>query len=1255
MIQELMEKRKRWVEANRENGFETGLKHLLTELYPDNAHFIYELLQNAEDAHAQEVRFILEENRVEFEHNGERLFSFEDVDAITSIGFSTKRDDPTNIGKFGVGFKAVFAYTETPGIESGEFHFQVHDMVVPEPIGTARIKPGDKQTRFILPFNNPKKSADRARNEIETLLRKLDAATLLFLTRIRKIEYLLPDTSLGYIERIGHGDHRFEIRVQQPDELAPSSTWFLKFDKEVQVQDDEAENEGQQLKTCRIVLAFGLSPVATRAGIKEKKDVGAIPEWELVPLERGRVCIYFPADKETSNLRFHLHAPFASTVARDSVRDCPGNNALRDHLAELLAESMHAIRDQGLLTVRTLALLPNNKDNLPTLYQPLLARLVREFQVQDLVPMKRDGHASARSIFRGSAKLQVVIDDKDLAHLLNKPKGAPLWAANPPQRHQCEDNFLAGLGIEQLELEKLVLHFSSIPETMEAWLKSKSMPWHRSFYALLITTFSENASSEYQATLRNLPLVRLASGRYQVGRQSCFPVDQMDVKHKLQPVERATYSVDNQDVDQAKKFLKAIGVREYSLTDVVVDLIIPEYEEHVPRKRHFKHIATILKAVGEAPKLEKESLKKHLGDTAFILVEKPGKSSHAYAKPAELYWSSEKDTSLWRENHGVKFIDDEYNKSNQEFFQELGVQEFDIVENVITAILPSYRAPVPLKQHRHDIGKICQALDTDSQEKKAKLQDALCKSSFVLTQTESSTGPLYKKPTEVSLFDKEWFSFFQDGAPPHFLSEEYDGKMVENFKDLGVTALNPIEAAKTIIFRMAHLSLESEIDRKRHLSNMRFLAETCWPRIKKQTEKASRENWVKEYKTRAFIITESADSRPMAYRRPGDLYFHSDGLGAYFTGNEEGKFVWGEYGAAIQEFLEAFGVSHDARVEKKKEDQAHNISIEASWGHHKRGLEGYDPEIKVDGLHDALILPPSMEKSRYIWKKIALPHQQCITGYIESSSRQTFEGSEKTKAESEGFGRFLIGSRWLPNKEGEFVSPTEVTLDVLPEDFQGDQVLASQLGMKQNYIGELAKKCGISPDRLEFTKDNPEEIDRLIAEKESRKNKPEFPTQAITDSDRRREKVAEQHADAPAKEYEKRERSVRTSEPEIDRRTSLRSMYTNPDGIMVCQVCEHEMPFKKRNGEYYFETVEALSKDYFTKEHEAQFLALCPVCAAKYKEFVKSDNHAMDEFVSTLKVSETPEVPLKLGDWDTSLRFVETHFLDIKTILGVLE
>jgi HSP90 family molecular chaperone len=108
----LQEKRIKWVEASRENNFEAGIKNLLTELYPDNAHFIYELLQNAEDAGATKVSFYLEADKITTIHNGTRLFNKRDVEGITSIGEGTKRDDINKIGKFGVGFKAVFSYLQ---------------------------------------------------------------------------------------------------------------------------------------------------------------------------------------------------------------------------------------------------------------------------------------------------------------------------------------------------------------------------------------------------------------------------------------------------------------------------------------------------------------------------------------------------------------------------------------------------------------------------------------------------------------------------------------------------------------------------------------------------------------------------------------------------------------------------------------------------------------------------------------------------------------------------------------------------------------------------------------------------------------------------------------------------------------------------------------------------------------------------------------------------------------------------------------
>ena len=103
---------------------------LLGRLYADPTHFIFELLQNAEDAGATRVKFSLFGDRLEVLNDG-RLFSDADVRGICAIGKGTKSDDLTQIGKFGIGFKSVYAHTARPQVHSGDEHFGIEHYVRP--------------------------------------------------------------------------------------------------------------------------------------------------------------------------------------------------------------------------------------------------------------------------------------------------------------------------------------------------------------------------------------------------------------------------------------------------------------------------------------------------------------------------------------------------------------------------------------------------------------------------------------------------------------------------------------------------------------------------------------------------------------------------------------------------------------------------------------------------------------------------------------------------------------------------------------------------------------------------------------------------------------------------------------------------------------------------------------------------------------------------------------------------------------------
>ncbi len=62
---------------------------LSEQLYSNATHFIFELLQNAEDAEAKAITFTLYANRLEVQHDG-KAFDESDVESICSIKRKTQ-------------------------------------------------------------------------------------------------------------------------------------------------------------------------------------------------------------------------------------------------------------------------------------------------------------------------------------------------------------------------------------------------------------------------------------------------------------------------------------------------------------------------------------------------------------------------------------------------------------------------------------------------------------------------------------------------------------------------------------------------------------------------------------------------------------------------------------------------------------------------------------------------------------------------------------------------------------------------------------------------------------------------------------------------------------------------------------------------------------------------------------------------------------------------------------------------------------
>ena len=591
-----------------------GIRKIVEDLYPDSAHFIYELLQNAEDTGATEAHFKLTKMSLTFEHNG-RPFEPRDIYAITDIGEGTKAEDDDKIGRFGVGFKAVFVYTETPLIWSPTFSFKITELVLPSALDP---KPGVGTTRFEFPFNNPKKPPEKAYEEVQAGLNALAETTLLFLSHLKSIRWQIDSTMSGEVLRVQHSDNHFEV-LKQSGGTTTASSHFLKFDRPV---------EG--LEKQRVAVAFALDFLPNTQRFDSKKPLAK--QLKIIPATPGVVAVSFPAEKETSGLRFHIHAPFVPELSRASIKETPANQPLFDQLATLIAAALHQICGLGFLTAEFLAVLPNPQDAVPARYQRIRTAIIEEMNTQPLTPTHARSHAPANRLLQAKSLLKDLLSTEDIRLLVNE--GDLLWAI-ATQKNSNADRFLAGLAISEWDIEEFVelladkagegaRHISSPPywvtgpdQAFMTWLSNKPVEWHQKLYSLLYTELEPHVRS-YR--LKLFRIIRLSDGQYSVGSKCFFPGDGVEHDKVLLRADAGIYTSgkNKNQQESARKLLEEIGVRKVGEAEQVEAILRQRYvsTNMQPKKQDLERFIALV---------EKDSNNAKLFTEHFIFEGKDGK------------------------------------------------------------------------------------------------------------------------------------------------------------------------------------------------------------------------------------------------------------------------------------------------------------------------------------------------------------------------------------------------------------------------------------------------------------------------------------------------------------------------------------------------------------------------------------------------------------------------------------------------------
>ena len=598
-------------------GWDTAVLELLGQLYSDRAHFIFELIQNAEDAGATELTFELFDDRLEVRHDG-RPFTAADVRGICGVGQGTKAEDLTQIGKFGIGFKSVYAYTNTPRIYSSEEHFRIEKYVRPYLVESLdELAAG---TLFVFPFDRAEVSATVAVQEISAALSKLDVDTLLFLRsieRVRSCGHQTPDAVLERKSTARAGSGRHVTLASRRNEGRSDEEWLVW----------QRNLDGLGEPDLWVEIAF-----MAHTEIDARR---------LVRRESSPLVVFFPTQKETF-LGFLIQGPYRTTPARDNVPEHdPWNQALVRETASLLVDVLADLRDEGLLTADILQALPLDAARFPpdsmfrALFDSARTILARDSFIRrrGRLPLRPRGKAprgaGLRELLTPDLLGELYPDSGPVAFVhdsITEIRTPLLW------RYLREE-----AGVDEVTPEAVVAGLTG------EFLSARSDQWIGRLYWFLYQNQSLWREPSYPGDqpgpARAKPIIRLEDGVHVPpfdarGRPAAYLPG--PVETQFPTVRRAVATVPD-----ARQFLEALGFAEPDVVAEVIDHVLPRYHDADVAKldmaQHDADLELVARALAEAPRAGRDQLLEQLRQTTFLVGENAATGESRLMRPGELY------------------------------------------------------------------------------------------------------------------------------------------------------------------------------------------------------------------------------------------------------------------------------------------------------------------------------------------------------------------------------------------------------------------------------------------------------------------------------------------------------------------------------------------------------------------------------------------------------------------------------------------
>ncbi|HDU2653023.1 TPA: DUF3883 domain-containing protein [Yersinia enterocolitica] len=632
-------------------GTEGALKsgELAARLYDDRTHFIFELLQNAEDALARRpadtylrtVSFELRADCLILSHYGEP-FNEADVRSVCDIAESTKNNSA--IGRFGLGFKSVYTVTHRPEIHSGEESFAIEDYVFPVRADAVSLK--KNETKIILPLAPDDKSVAQ---DIISGFHRLGPNSLLFLKHIEEISWTVINGTSGFYLRnkpevLGPNVQRVTVLGQESGEEEVDQNWLV-FQRDVFSLEEQT--------TGKVEIAFS-----------QIQEARSPCNWIMQPLPRSPLIVFFPTVVE-SHLGFLVQGPYRTTPSRENITpEDPWNKLLLNKTALMLSDAMLWMRDNQMLDVATLRCLPldGEKHAKGTLFAPLFDAVRQAFYQHALLPAHDNLYITAgEAKLARSNELRSLFNPQQLAELTESK--VAVWLSGEITLDKTPE--LLRYLTDELDVEQIVPS-KIIPALNKKFLEEQSDAWVMKLYEFLST--QEAIVRRY---LETIPLIRLENRVHVTAREKGANKVFLPSKNitNFPTVSRAVCAT-----PEAFSFLRSLKISEPDPVDDVILHVLPKYQKDrgtVDSSIYAADIKRILSAFRTDSSTQKDKLRYALRDTHFVSVVDTANNMTYRVKPSDAYIATDRLKNLFAEVPGVYIVDEQLDCLRGEEIREL--------------------------------------------------------------------------------------------------------------------------------------------------------------------------------------------------------------------------------------------------------------------------------------------------------------------------------------------------------------------------------------------------------------------------------------------------------------------------------------------------------------------------------------------------------------------------------------------------------